>query len=106
MNLDFKDPDRHLAFKLLIIIILFGIVNIVFIVNYLNLPSLSYLESQHIYRNSADINLVNNDPDFFTIDLFDGVITGIENIIIFIPMLWGFMKLIDLMYFLEKYKKD
>ena len=92
--MEFEKRENHFAFKLLIIIILLGVSQFMLITNYLDLPPLTNLERNHIYRTYNDINIVNVDNN----------ISGIENIIIWIFMLWGFMKCIDLMFFLVKYK--
>ena len=104
--MDFKNKDNHFAFKLFIIILLLGTSQLVLIVNYLNLPILTLEERNNLYSVNSDINIKKNDKDFWVIALSDHKITGFENIIIYIFMLWGFMKCIDLMFFLEKYKKD
>ena len=102
--MEFEKRDNHFAFKLLIIIILLGVSQFMLITNYLDLPPLTNLERNHIYRTYNDINIVNVDKSFWVISNVDNNISGIENIIIWIFMLWGFMKCIDLMFFLEKYK--
>ena len=102
--MEFEKRENHFAFKLLIIIILLGVSQFMLITNYLDLPALTNLERNHIYRTYNDINIVNVDKSFWVISNIDNNISGIENIIIWIFMLWGFMKCIDLMFFLEKYK--
>ena len=102
--MDFKYKENHYAFKLFIIILLLGTSQLILIINYLNLPVLTLEERDNIYRVNSDINIKKKDKDFWVIALSDHKITGIENIFIYIFMLWGFMKCIDLMFFLVKYK--
>ena len=100
--MEFKKPENHFAFKLLIIILLFGVVNIIFIPNYMSIPKISddktYIFGiENIYPVYTKFS--------WAIDFKDHKISHIENIIIWVFTLWGFMKCIDLMFFLEKYKK-
>lgn len=105
--MEFKNPENHFAFKILILIILFSIVNIFFILNYFDTPKIDE-DKSYIFgaTNFNDPRVKNVDPDFWSISFTDKRFSSLENIIIYICMLWGFMKLIDLMFFLEKYKKD
>ena len=101
LNMEFKKRENHFAFKLLIIIILFGVVQLILIPNYMNVPKISDNHSyifgtQNIYPVHASFS--------WAISFNDNKISHIENIIIWVFTLWGFMKCIDLMFFLEKYK--
>ena len=101
--MEFEKPENHFAFKLLVIILLFGVVQIIFIPNYMSIPKISD-DKNYIF------GIENIYPVYtkfsWAIDFNDYKISHIENIIIWVFSLWGFMKCIDLMFFLEKYKKD
>ena len=99
--MEFKKQDNHFAFKLLIIILLFGVVQLILIPNYMNIPKISD-DKSYIY-GFENIYPVHNDFSW-DINFGDHKISHIENIIIWVFTLWGFMKCIDLMFFLEKYK--
>ena len=101
LNMEFKKRENHFAFKLLIIILLFGVVQFVVITNYINVPkisdNISYIfGTKNIYPVHTNFS--------WDISFDDNKISHVENIIIWIFTLWGFMKCIDLMFFLEKYK--
>jgi hypothetical protein len=49
-------------------------------------------------------NIISVKPDFWTIRIGDHKITNIENYIIFVLMGFGFLRLIDLLIYMEKYK--
>jgi len=98
-------PDKRFAFKLLIIIFLFGTVQILLIPNYLELPKISEEKNYIFGFDNLDFPVVQKKFSW-DIDFNDHKISNIENIFIWIFTLWGFMKCIDLMFFLEKYKKD
>jgi hypothetical protein len=100
--MNFEDPDNHFAFILLTIIIFFSISMIILIPNYMNVPKAS--ETRGYFYGTENIYGVNK-PFSWDIDLFDEKISNIEHILIYIPMLWGMLRLIDLGRFLENYKK-
>ena len=101
--MEFKKRENQFAFKLLIIILLFGIVQLILIPNYMNVPKIS---DDHSYifgfENIYPVHTVFS----WAISFDDNKISHFENIIIWVFTLWGFMKCIDLIFFLEKYKKD
>jgi len=76
----------------------------VLILNYMDVPKISE-KRDFIYGISNYEYGIHKSFDW-SINVFDKKISNIENIIIYISMLWGFMRLIDLIHFLEKYKKD
>ena len=99
--MEFEKRENHFAFKLLIIILLFGVVQLVLIPNYMNVPKIS---DNHSYIFGTE-NIYPVHTNFsWVISFDDNKISHIENIIIWVFTLWGFMKCIDLMFFLEKYK--
>ena len=99
--MEFEKRENHFAFKLLIIFLLFGIVQLVLIPNYMDVPKIS---DNHSYIYGFE-NIYPVHTGFsWDISFDDNKISHIENIIIWIFTLWGFMKCIDLMFFLEKYK--
>ena len=99
--MEFKKRENHFAFKLLIIILLFGVVQLILIPNYMNVPKIS---DNHSYIYGFE-NIYPVHTSFsWDISFNDNKISHVENIIIWIFTLWGFMKCIDLMFFLEKYK--
>ena len=98
-----EDKELHLALKLFIIILLFGISQTIFILNYFDVPKIS--ENRDYIFGSENIQPVYKEF-IWDIDFNDKIISNFENIVIWIFTLWGFMRLIDLMVFLEKYKKD
>lgn len=102
--MEFKSKEKLFAFKLVIIIVLFGVSESILILNYFDLPKVS---DDHSYIFGMDQYSKYIKKDFiWDISFTDKQIGNIESIIIFIPMLWGMMRLVDLMYFLVNYKKD
>ena len=99
--MEFEKRENQFAFKLLIIILLFGIVQLILIPNYMNVPKIS--DDRNYIYGFENIYPVNTGFSW-SINFNDNKISHIENIIIWIFTLWGFMKCIDLMFFLEKYK--
>ena len=100
----FNDKRNEFAFKLLIIIVLFGVSETILFLNYFDLPKINedhnYIFGSEQYKNLVKVDFI------WDIDFSDNQIGQIESILIYIPMLWGMMRLVDLMYFLVKYKKD
>lgn len=100
--MEWKNRDNHFAFILFTLIIFFGVSQTVLILNYMDVPKISeqrdfiFGVSNYYYR----VNQVFN----WDISFNDSVISNIENIIILILMLWGFMRLFDLLRFLVNYK--
>ena len=103
--MEFEKRENHFAFKLLIIILLFGIVQLILIPNYMDVPKISEEKNYIFGFDNLDFPVVQKEFSW-EIDFNDNKISNIENIFIWIFTLWGFMKCIDLMFFLEKYKKD
>ena len=97
-----KNKKKSLNFILISMFILFMVYQTVLIINYMNVPKISE-KRDYIYGISNYEYRVHKSFDW-SINFFDKKISNIENIIIYICMLWGFMRLIDLLYFLEKYK--
>lgn len=108
----FENIEDSINFCLLTIIILFGVSMLILIPNYMNIPvrwSVDFLENNPDYVQGFDYSYYyeENNPDFWRIDLgADRKITEIENIIILIPMFWGFLRLIDLERKLHKFKNE
>ena len=99
--MEFEKRENHFAFKLLIIILLFGVVQLILIPNYMDVPKIS---GNHSYIYGFE-NIYPVHTGFsWVISFDDNKISHFENIIIWVFTLWGFMKCIDLMFFLEKYK--
>lgn len=105
----FKKIENSINFCLLCLIIFFGISQLFLISNFMSLPvkgrdnfTSNYVsDTQHLIVNKGKVT------DFWRLDLGgDHKISNIENIIIWILMLWGFLRVIDLERILEKYKKD
>jgi len=74
--------------------------------DYLNLPHKHEIVNYSPTVEFFNAKYVNVYPDYWKISVGDGKITQIEHIIIFIFMLWGFLRIIDLLRFMEKYKTD
>lgn len=103
ISMEFKDDETHIAFIVGTCIILFSVSMLLFIPNYLNLPKIS---EDHGFIFGVD-NFYDpriKTPFDWSISLDDGKISNLENSIIWVFMLWGFLRLIDIMRFLEKYK--
>ena len=99
--MEFEKRENQFAFKLLIIILLFGIVQLILIPNYMNIPKIS---DNHSYIFGFENIYPVNTCFSWSINFNYHKISHIENIIIWVFTLWCFMKCIDLMFFLEKYK--
>lgn len=83
---------------------MFGTCQTILICNYFDVPKITE-DHSYIYGVNQYSNLVKQDFNY-NICFTDKVISNLEMILIYIPMLWGIMRLVDLAFFLEKYKKD
>ena len=101
------ENDKKFTRIMFTLILFMGVYSLILMPNYLDVPRIS---DNHTFKYGIDTfndpRVVVKNPDFFVISFSDKKITNIENIIIYIFMLWSFLRLIDLIYFLEKYKKD
>ena len=108
----FKKIDNSINFCLLCIILFFGISQFLLINNFMNIPvkgSYDFIKNNPDYIRGFDYSFYYevDYPDFWVVDLGnDHKITNIENIVIWIFMFWGFLRVIDLQRILENYKKD
>lgn len=102
--MEFKDEDNHLAFILITTILFLGVANYMLIFNYLDVPKMS---NSHFVNIDIPNKYYPVKQNFsWDISFTDKKISNIENIIIWIFFLWGFMRGIDLFRFLENYKKE
>lgn len=101
----FKNPDNSFCFIMICIIVLFGVSNIILIGNAVFMSKRGS-NPDYIYGFNYEFYYDPVYPDYWRFDFFDKKISNIENIVMMICMLWGFMRLIDLSRFLENYKKD
>lgn len=102
----FKKIENSINFCLFCLIVFFGVSQLLLISNYVNIPKRGG-DPNYIYGFNFETYYTREYPDFWRIDLgTDHKITNIENIIIWIFMFWGFLRVIDLERILERYKKD
>jgi len=103
----FQNKKHSLYFILITYFILIFISQTFLIFNYMDVPRLrdrrDYIFGIDDYKEYN--NVVHKKFDW-SISFNDNKISNMEHIIIYICMLWGFLRLIDLMRFLEKYKND
>jgi hypothetical protein len=104
ISLEFENKQNHAAFKLIIIIVLFGVCESILILNYFDVPKISE-DKSYRFGEHPHMDLVKQDF-IWSIDFNDKTIGNMENIIIYVTMLYGILRLIDLMYFLEKYNNE
>ena len=103
----FQNKKHSLYFIMITYFILIFISQTFLILNYMDVPKLSerrdYIFGIDDYK---DNNKIVHRPFDWAISFNDDKISNIEHIIIYICMLWAFLRFIDLMRFLEKYKND
>ena len=97
----FKKPYNSILFAFIGIFFLFGVANYMLIGDYVTIPK-SYEIENYTYGLAYHNKYINTFPDYWTIAVGDGKITNIENIIICIFNLWGFLRILDLTRHFEK----
>jgi hypothetical protein len=91
----FSKKEHSILFILVCITVFFGISNFMLINDYVRLP-VKHKEYTILVDLRSKLGLTQVYSDYWTINSFDGKITNIEHIIIWILMFWGFLRLIDL----------
>ena len=108
----FAKIENSITFCLFCIILLFGISSFLLISDYIQLPikgSESFMKENpdYIVESPYIEKLVQeNKSRFWEIKIGNGFISNIENVIIYVCMLWGIMRTIDLMILLNRYKPN
>lgn len=104
--MEFKDKSNYFAFKLLILIVLFGMYTYILMFNYMDIPKTYEIEN-YTYGSGSPVLQDYVKKDFIiTVDFSDKMLSNGESIIVWICLLWGFMRFFDLSVFLENYNND
>jgi hypothetical protein len=91
----FSKKEHSILFILVCITLFFGISSFMLINDWVRLPRKQKDFTILVdLRSKLGLNCVY--PDYWEINSFDGKITNIEHIIIWVLMFWGFLRLIDL----------
>jgi len=96
-----NDIDKKTLKILLWIFLFIGVADVMLIGDYMTIPKTSEMPEFN-YGLARHNQYINKYPDYWFIQVGDGKITNIENIVICIFNLWGFLRIIDLTQHLEK----
>lgn len=99
-----EELEKRITRCIIWICLFFGISSFMLIGDYVNLPHTYEIDNYSPVVEYFNAKYVTVYPDYWEISVGDGKITNIEHIIIMIFMLWGFLRVIDLLRFMEKYK--
>jgi len=97
-----KELQKKINFCCVCILFFFGISEYWFIIDYLSLPK-SIGGSYFVNSIIVGYEITNFSTNFWVISLGDGLISNIELYIIFVLMLWGFMRVVDLLFLMKNY---
>lgn len=105
VNMEFESEENHYAFILFTIIIFLGVGSYMLIFNYMDVPKIS--EKRDFVFGVSDFNDFHIKRGFdYSLSFSDKKISNLENSIIWVTLLWGFMRLFDLMRFIVNYKNE
>lgn len=82
----------------------FGVSSFMLIGDYMSIPHWYNIDNYSKVTAFFDAKYINVYHDYWKICIGDGKITQIEYIIIMLFMLWGMLRLIDLLRFMERLK--
>ena len=100
-----KIIEKKISFCLFCILIFWGVSGFMLIGDYMTLPRRTD-DPDFIYGIEFN-NIYSMEKDYWVICVGDGKITNIENIIIWVFMLWGLLRGFDLIrFFMVNYKKE
>ena len=102
----FKNKEHSILFCVVCICFFWGVSSFMLINDWIRIPLKvgdpdSFAMRKNLYEKTGRFY-----PDYWVINSFDGKITNIENIIIWIFMFWGFLRGIDLMRLMIRRPKN
>ncbi len=99
----YSNFNKSINFCIICMILFFGISSYMLIFDYFSLPKKNEEPDWYVGKSYWENKFIKKDFDA-TLSIGDHKISNLENIIIWVLMLWGFMRTIDLLKLFEEEK--